>query len=113
MSSSRQLFFAEDMSGSRLDSFIAESLPEISRSQIKKLIESQAVTIAGTAVKASHRLRGGETIHIELPDPEPTEAIPEDIPLKVLYEDSDLIVVDKPAGMVVHPGSRACPRYFG
>ncbi len=105
MSSSRQLFFAEDNPGERLDSFIAASLPDISRSQIKKLIDSQAITIAGAAVKASHKLRGGETICIELPDPEPTEAIPENIPLAVLYEDSDVIVVDKAAGMVVHPAA--------
>ncbi len=105
MSSSRQLFFAEDNPGERLDSFIAASLPDISRSQIKKLIDSQAITIAGAAVKASHKLRGGETIFIELPDPEPTEAIPENIPLAVLYEDSDVIVVDKAAGMVVHPAA--------
>ncbi len=105
MNSNRQLFYAEDNPGCRLDSFIAESLPEISRSQIKKLIDSKAVTIAGAAVKASHKLKGGEKISIDLPAPEPTEAIPEDIPLNVLYEDTDLIVIDKPAGMVVHPAA--------
>lgn len=105
MSSTRQLFFAEDSPSTRLDSFIAESLPDISRSQIKKLIDSEAVTIAGAAVKASLKLKGGEIICLEIPDPEPTEAIPEDIPLTILYEDGDLIVIDKPAGMVVHPAA--------
>ncbi len=105
MNSSRQLFFAEDNPVCRLDSFIADSLPDISRSQIKKLIDSQAITINGAAVKASHKLKGGETICVDLPAPEPIEATPEKIPLQVLYEDSDLIVIDKPAGMVVHPAA--------
>ncbi len=105
MSSTRQFLFAEDHPVTRLDSFLAENLPDISRSQIKKLIDSQAVTIAGTAVKASLKLKGGELICVNLPDPEPAEAIPEAIPLKIIYEDQDLIVIDKPAGMVVHPAA--------
>jgi len=105
MSSNRQLVFAEDNPVTRLDSFLAESLPEISRSQIKKLIENQAVTIAGAAVKASLKLKGGEVIDVDLPEPEPTEATPEAIPLEIIYEDKDLIVIDKPAGMVVHPAA--------
>ena len=98
-----QLHFPDDRAAMRLDAFIAESLPAVSRSQLKKLIDNGAITLDGSTTKASTKLKGGETVQIVLPDPEPLEAIPEDIPLQILYEDSDLIVIDKPAGMVVHP----------
>ncbi len=105
----RQLCFPVDRSPERIDCFLAESLPELSRSQLKKMITSGRVLIAGTPVKASMRLRGGEIIDVIVPDPEPVEAIPEAIPLKILYEDQYLIVIDKEAGMVVHPAAgHAC-----
>ena len=87
----------------RLDQFLADSLPELSRSQIKKLIEDGLILCDGERVKAGNKLRGGETVQVEIPSPEPIEALPEDIPLDILYEDSSLIVINKPAGMVVHP----------
>lgn len=105
MSSTRQFFFAPDRPPQRLDTFLAECLPEMTRSQLKKLIETERVTLDTTPAKASLKLKGGETIRLSLPDPEPGEAFPEAIPLTVLYEDSDLIVIDKPAGMVVHPAA--------
>jgi len=89
----------------RLDRFLAEAHPDLSRSQIKKLIEDGRVTLEGAAVKASHRLRGGELLLIDLPEPAPTELLPQSIPLKILFEDSDLVVIDKPAGLVVHPAA--------
>ena len=105
MSSALQLFFPEDHSPERLDIFICERLPDISRSQLKKLIDSGHITLNGEKTKASIKLKGGETINVDLPDPEPAEAHPEDIPLQVVYEDHDIIVVNKAAGMVVHPAA--------
>ncbi|MFK5924994.1 MAG: RluA family pseudouridine synthase [Desulfuromusa sp.] len=103
MASTLQLLFPEDRLAERLDTFLSECLPDISRSQLKKLIDSGQITLNGTSTKASNKLKGGESIQVNLPEPAPIEAIPEDIPLQILYEDQDLIVIDKPAGMVVHP----------
>ncbi|MCK5913665.1 MAG: RluA family pseudouridine synthase [Desulfuromusa sp.] len=103
MNSSQQLFFPEDRPTERLDTYIVECLPDISRSQLKKLIDNGQVTLDGTPTKASYKLKGGESIRVILPEPEPIETIPEAIPLHILYEDQDLIVVNKSAGMVVHP----------
>ncbi|PLX97151.1 MAG: RluA family pseudouridine synthase [Desulfuromonas sp.] len=87
----------------RLDRFLAESLPDISRSQIKKLIDDGLVQVAGRPAKAGEKLRVGDTIHVTLPPPAPSEVVPQQIPLQVLYEDAHLIIIDKPAGLVVHP----------
>lgn len=89
----------------RLDAFVSETLPEISRSQLKKLIDQGHITLNGSVAKAGSRLKGGETIQVILPEPQAGEAIPEDIPLTIVHEDVDLIVIDKPAGMVVHPAA--------
>ena len=105
MNSTRQLLFPDDRPAERLDTFIAECLPDISRSQLKKLIDRGQITLNGVTTKASSKLKGGESIQITLPAPEPIKALPEDIPLHILYEDQDLIVVNKPAGMVVHPAA--------
>ncbi|MEA3545745.1 MAG: RluA family pseudouridine synthase, partial [Thermodesulfobacteriota bacterium] len=103
MISTQQLLFPDDRPSERLDTFISECLPDISRSQLKKLITSGQITLNGRSTKASSKLKGGESIQVILPEPEPTEALPEDIPLHILYEDKDLIVIDKAVGMVVHP----------
>lgn len=87
----------------RLDRFLAEALPELTRSQIKRLIDQGAVSLDGAAVKAGQKLRGGERITVDLPAPVPVTTLPEAIPLAILYEDAALIVIDKPAGLVVHP----------
>jgi 23S rRNA pseudouridine1911/1915/1917 synthase len=87
----------------RLDCFLVEVLPELSRSQLKRLIDEGRVTLNAAPAKASSKLKGGEEVTVTLPDPVPTETLSQDIPLIVLYEDSQLIVIDKPAGMVVHP----------
>ena len=84
----------------RLDCFLAAALPELSRSQLKRLIDEGRVTLNNAAVKASTKLKGGEEIAITLPEPVPTETLSQDIPLTVLYEDSQLIVIDKPAGVL-------------
>ncbi len=105
MEPSRQLLFPFDHNPVRLDSFLVESLPEISRSQLKRLIDSGQILLDGLPVKPGFKLKGGETIEIFLPEPEPIDAIPEALPLTILYEDKQLIVVDKQAGMVVHPAA--------
>ncbi len=87
----------------RLDRFLDDCLPELTRSQIKRLIDEGSVTLDGTSSKAGIKLRGGEKICVILPEPVAASAQAEDIPLQVLYEDSSLIVVNKPAGFVVHP----------
>ena len=105
MDLTRQLFFADDRPVERLDTFLSACLPDVSRSQLKKLIEAGQVTLNGAPAKASNKLKGGEAIQVTLPEPEPIKTLPEDIPLHILYEDQDLIVIDKPAGMVVHPAA--------
>ena len=99
----RDLVFPPGRAPERLDRYLAEVLPELTRSQLKRLIEEGQVLLAGTPAKAGQKLRGGENLAVALPEPEPAEALPEQIPLTILYEDPHLIVVDKPAGLVVHP----------
>ncbi len=94
---------ASEDRGVRLDSFLACRVPELTRSAAARLIETGRVTVAGRTAAKSCRLEGGELVEAELPDPEPTQALPQDIPLDVVYEDGDVIVVNKPAGLVVHP----------
>mgnify|MGYP000954028109 FL=1 len=89
----------------RLDRFLDDNLPEVTRSQIKRLIDEGAVTLDGATSKAGIKLRGGEEIRVVLPEPVATTAQAEAIPLTVLYEDSALIVVNKPAHFVVHPAA--------
>jgi 23S rRNA pseudouridine1911/1915/1917 synthase len=87
----------------RLDVFLTEVQAEITRSYIKKLIESERVTVNGAAAKAHYKLKEGDSVEVEVPDPEPLEVKPEAIPLDIVYEDASLIVINKPPGMVVHP----------
>jgi len=90
----------------RLDAYLAKALPEISRARVVLLIDGGQVTVEGKPGKAKQKLKGGEWIEIEGdPKPAPLNATPEDIPLTIVYEDDDLAVVDKPAGMMVHAGS--------
>jgi 23S rRNA pseudouridine1911/1915/1917 synthase len=91
--------------GERLDRWLAARLPDQSRARLKALIDSGQALLDGKAVKASHRLRPGERIALAIPEPAPALPQPEDIPLRVVYEDAQLVVVDKPAGLVVHPGA--------
>ena len=94
---------SEESKNQRLDAFLASSLDGLTRSQATRLIESGEVAVNGRAVSKSYKLAGGEDVAVTLPEPEPVEAVPQDIPLDVVYEDADVIVVNKPSGMVVHP----------
>lgn len=88
--------------GTRLDRFVAQT-GVLTRSAVEKMIENGALTVNGSKTTKNYRLRVGDVVELELPDPEPCEAIPQDIPLDILYEDDDLLVINKPCGMVVHP----------
>jgi 23S rRNA pseudouridine1911/1915/1917 synthase len=94
-----------EAAGLRLDSFLASHLSETSRTRIQRAIVDGDILVNEHVVKPSYRLRDSDQIEIDLPEPPPVELIPEAIPLNIVYEDDDLIVVNKPAGMVVHPGA--------
>src|ERR1700678_3657745 len=92
--------------GMRLDAYLAQAIPEISRARVQMLIEAGQVRVDGAVVKGKQKLHGGEAIEIEgEPQPGPLHAMAEDIPLEILYEDKYLAVVNKPAGMMVHAGA--------
>jgi 23S rRNA pseudouridine1911/1915/1917 synthase len=98
---------AED-AGTRLDQFLAAKISDVSRARVQQLIEQAQVLVDGKLAKPSLRLRGGEEIQVLGPPRlEPLRAIPEDIPLDIAYEDADLAIVNKPAGMMVHAGAGA------
>jgi 23S rRNA pseudouridine1911/1915/1917 synthase len=96
----------EKLSNERLDKFLTESLPEFSRSRIQGLIADGLVEVNGHAAqKAGQSLGAGDTLTVRIPPPAPTDLAAEDIPLDIIFENADLIVVNKPAGMVVHPAA--------
>ena len=92
-----------EAAGQRLDAFLAGAVPELTRSAAQRLIGEGQVLVNGRAPAKSLKLSGGETVTVTLPEPEPIEAVAQDIPLDVVYEDEDVIVVNKPVGLVVHP----------
>jgi 23S rRNA pseudouridine1911/1915/1917 synthase len=91
--------------GARLDAYLAARVADWSRSRIQRLIEDGDVLVAGHTVKSSYKLRAGDMVEVELTAPPPTEFLPEDIPLEIIHEDDSLVVVNKPAGLVVHPAA--------
>ena len=92
-----------DSAGTRLDSFLAANIPELTRSAVQRLIEDGRVSVNGRAAAKSCKLTGGEDIVVTMPEPECVDITAQDIALDVVYEDSDVIVVNKPVGLVVHP----------
>ena len=99
----RELTLAPESVGLRLDRWLAEQCPDLSRSQLQNLIEAGSVTCNGSPLNKKDKLKAGQTILLTLPDPQPIEAQPQNIPLDIVYEDDSLLVVNKPKGMVVHP----------
>jgi 23S rRNA pseudouridine1911/1915/1917 synthase len=91
--------------GQRLDAFVAATVPELTRSAVQRLIEQGQVLLDGKVVKASYKLSAGEQVAVTIPPPEPATAVAEDIELDILFEDADVVVVNKAAGMTVHPGA--------
>lgn len=97
---------APESAGDRLDRALASALPELSRTRIQALVRAGKVTLGGNPVAdAKAKVAGGEEVEIEIPPPEPAIPQAEDIPLTIVYEDEHLLVIDKPAGLVVHPGA--------
>jgi 23S rRNA pseudouridine1911/1915/1917 synthase len=89
----------------RLDRFVAARLADLSRTAVQRLIDDGFITLNGSTCKASDKVGQGDMIVVRVPPPAPTELIAEDIPLAIVYEDGDLVVIDKPAGLVVHPAA--------
>lgn len=98
----KTLTVTDEQAGKRADVLLSEALG-ITRSAAERLIESENVNIDGKSVTKSLKVSVGQSFEVEIPDPEPSEAVPENIPLDIIYEDDDLIVINKPKGTVVHP----------
>jgi 23S rRNA pseudouridine1911/1915/1917 synthase len=96
---------AEDADGTRLDRFLASILAGQSRSQVQRLIEDGRVQVNGRQARASQAVKTGQSVSVSLPEPVDTALVAEPLPLPIVYDDPDLVVVDKPAGMVVHPAA--------
>jgi 23S rRNA pseudouridine1911/1915/1917 synthase len=103
VSERRALTATPDLAGVRLDVALTRLAPDLSRARVQRLVAEGRVRVGGRAAKASARLRGGERIEMEIPAPEPSALVAQDLQLSVLHEDGDLLVLDKAAGMVVHP----------
>jgi 23S rRNA pseudouridine1911/1915/1917 synthase len=100
---SRVMEIRVDQPADRLDAFLASALPELSRSRIQTLIREQFITVDDHAAKPRDTVKPGQTIRVMLPESVPEEPQPQDIPLQILHEDDEIVVVDKAAGLVVHP----------
>ena len=100
-----KIFFTADQAGERLDVFLARQYEKMSRSHLQKLIAEGKVSVAGKQQKANFKLGGGEEIVVLIPEPEAVDIKPEEIPLDILYEDGDIIVINKARGMTVHPAA--------
>ncbi|MFO7259608.1 MAG: RluA family pseudouridine synthase [bacterium] len=99
----RQTLRVEEAGAERLDRYLARRLPELSRSRIARLLEAGLIRLNGQPARKSERVAPGDIIEVEFPAPEPSGLSPEAIPVPIVYQDRDLAVVDKPAGLVVHP----------
>lgn len=95
----------EAIAGERIDKFLSDSLPDVSRSYIQKLIKDGQVTVNQKTVKSNYKLNAGDLLSMEEPELQEPDIEAEDIPLDILYEDSDLLIINKPKGMVVHPSA--------
>jgi 23S rRNA pseudouridine1911/1915/1917 synthase len=95
---------AESLPSERLDTFLRGRFPAVSRGAIQRLIEEGHILVNGRTVKPTHAPRAGEKVRVHWPEAKPAEAQPEEIPLDILFEDDALLVLNKPAGLVVHPG---------
>src|SRR5258708_20122162 len=106
MASSIQVVTIErSLPGERLDAWLRFKLPGLSRGAIQRLIEEGHLRVNGKSIKPTHTPRAGEQVEVEIPEPKAAQALPEPIPLEILYEDEVLLVLNKPPGLVVHPAS--------
>ncbi len=99
-------FISNEQSGQRLDLFLSKIIPELSRSHFKKLINDKMIQVNGSTVRPSYETRAGDLIRVTIPESDPDEVLkPEPMPLDIIFEDEDLLIVNKPPGLVVHPGA--------
>lgn len=103
MSDYFKLIVGEDMAGERLDKFVSSSLSNITRSFVQKLIDKKNISVNSNYKSCNYKIRYNDIIEVNIPSPEIIKTLPENIPLNIIYEDDDLLVVNKPKGMVVHP----------
>ena len=101
----QRLTVSPEEAGVRIDKYLTEQLPDITRSYLQKLLKDGSVQMNGKSVKTSTKTASGAVIELTIPEPEEPEILPEDIPLDILYEDSDVILINKPKDMVVHPAA--------
>ena len=101
----RSFTAADSDAGQRLDIFLTEKLAPLTRSHVQKLIKDGLISVDGAPARGNRRLKRGETVEAEIPEPKEAEILPEDIPLEILYEDEDVILINKPKGLVVHPAA--------
>ena len=94
-----------DISGERLDAFLARSIDGMSRSGVQKLLEDGCVTVQGKTAKKNYKLSPGEEVRVSLPEPKPLDVLPKEMPLDIIYQDEDVLVLNKPKGLVVHPAA--------
>ena len=99
------LIAEREQTGVRLDLFLCKELPEYTRSRLKQLIDDGHVMVNGMTVKSSYKIRFGDKVTVDVPDLKEPDILPEEIPLEIVYEDKDMLVVNKPQGMVVHPAA--------
>ena len=100
-----KLFFTIEKGGERIDKYLSEQLEDMTRSHIQKLIKENMVRVNGMTVKSNFKLSASDQIEVEIPELKEPDILPENIPLDILYEDQDILVVNKPKGMVVHPAT--------
>ena len=98
-----KLFFTIEKGGERIDKYLSEQLEDMTRSHIQKLVKENMVRVNGMTVKSNFKLSASDRIEVEIPELKEPDILPENIPLDILYEDQDILVVNKPKGMVVHP----------
>lgn len=103
MSDYFKLIVGEDMAGERLDKFVSSSLSDTTRSFVQKLIDKKNISVNSNYKSCNYKIRYNDIIEVNIPSPEIIKTLPENIPLNIIYEDDDLLVVNKPKGMVVHP----------
>ena len=100
-----KIIVSKDNEGIRIDKFLSENIPDISREMIGKLIKDEEILVNGKSVKASYKGNEGDEVTINIPEPKEINIVPQDIPLNIIYEDKDILVINKQKGLVVHPGN--------
>ncbi len=101
----REFTFTVDNPGVRIDAFLSNEIADLSRSFIQKLIEDESILVNDKATKSNYKIRLNDKIYVCIPEPKEVEIVPENIPLDIVYEDDDIIIINKPKGMVVHPAA--------